>query len=81
MCFITAMAVKIGQFIQAVRKKAQLTQKVLSDLAGIGKTTLFDIENGKESVRLSNILKVRRVLNIRLKARDPLGNETEVDHA
>ncbi len=72
------MAVNIGETIQTVRKQSGLTQKGLADLAGVGKTTVFDVENGKNSIRFSNILKICRVLNIRLKTKDPFGNETEV---
>jgi y4mF family transcriptional regulator len=75
------MAVNIGEIIQAVRKKSGLTQKGLADLAGVGKTTVFDIENGKTSVRFSNVLRICRVLNISLWTKDPFGEETEVKYA
>jgi len=75
------MAVQIGVIIRTVRKKAGLTQKGLADLAGVGKTTIFDIENGRSSVRFYNIVKVCRVLNITIKIRDPFGAEIEVDDA
>lgn len=69
------MAVKnkdIGELIRLHRKKAGLTQLALADLAGIGKATVFDIEKGKESVGLHNLLKVLDVLNISLEFRSPL---------
>lgn len=75
------MAAKIGDIIQTTRKRAGLSQKELSDLAGVGKTTVFDIENGKDTVRFANILKLCNVLNISLWLRDPFGNETEVANA
>jgi HTH-type transcriptional regulator / antitoxin HipB len=75
------MAVNIGEIIHTMRKKSGLTQKGLADLAGVGKTTVFDIESGKNSVRFSNILSICRVLNISVWTKDPFGNETEVKYA
>jgi len=75
------MAVKLGQIIQTVRKKSGLTQKELADLAGVGKTTVFDVENEKSTVRFSNIVKICTVLNIRLKTEDPFGLEAEIGHS
>ncbi|MEC3965723.1 helix-turn-helix domain-containing protein [Flagellimonas halotolerans] len=54
------------------RKKAGLTQLELANLAGIGKTTVFDIEKNKETVRWSNILAVLQVLNIEVEFKSPL---------
>lgn len=62
----------LGAFIKAHRKKAGLTQLELADLAGIGKTTVFDIEKNKETVRFNNLLAVLRVLNINLEFKSPL---------
>jgi transcriptional regulator with XRE-family HTH domain len=70
----------LGDVIQRVRKRSRLSQRGLADLAGIGKTTVFDIEHGKPSVRFINIQKVCTVLNIRLSMKDPFGNEFEVDN-
>jgi len=63
-----------------MRKESGLTQKGLADLAGLGKTTVFDVENGKTEVSFSNILKLCKVLNIRIITKDPFGNETEIRH-
>ena len=73
------MAVKFCSLIRTYRKKAGISQKELADLAGVGKTTVFDIENGKETVRLKNILKVLTVLNIKLTAEGPFGDKINVD--
>ncbi len=73
------MTVKLGDIIKRVRKKSGLTQKALADLAGIGSTTVFDIEHGKPSIRFINIQKVCTVLNISIRMKDPFGNEIEVD--
>jgi len=57
---------QIGKTIIFHRKKSKLTQKQLADLAGVGKTVVFDIEKGKETVQINSILKVLSVLNIKL---------------
>ena len=63
---------QIGKAIIFHRKKSKLTQKQLADLAGVGKTVVFDIEKGKETVQLNSLLKVLSVLNIKLKMISPL---------
>lgn len=62
----------LGTFIKDHRKKAGLTQLELADLAGVGKTTVFDIEKNKETVRLNNLFAVLRVLNIKVEFKSPL---------
>ncbi|MCF6142363.1 helix-turn-helix transcriptional regulator [Flavobacterium sp. K77] len=62
----------LGTFIKDHRKKAGLTQLELADLAGVGKTTVFDIEKNKETVRLNNLLAVLCVLNIKVEFKSPL---------
>ena len=63
---------KIGKLIVFHRKKSKLTQKQLADLAGVGKTVVFDIEKGKETVQLNSLLKILSVLNIKLEMKSPL---------
>jgi len=62
----------LGAFIKDHRKIAGLTQLQLADLAGIGKTTVFDIEKNKETVRFNNLLAVLQVLNIKIEFKSPL---------
>lgn len=62
----------LGTLIKEHRKKAGLTQLELANLAGIGKTTIFDIEKNKETVRWSNLLAVLHVLNIKVEFKSPL---------
>ena len=54
------------------RKKAGLSQKQLADLAGVGKTAVFDLEKGKESVQMDTVRKILLVLNIRMLFASPL---------
>jgi y4mF family transcriptional regulator len=62
----------IGKMVHFHRKKSGLTQERLGTLAGVGKTVVFDIEKGKLTVRLSTLIKVLAVLNIKLKFESPL---------
>lgn len=64
--------VDLGLLVKNHRNRAGLTQLELANLAGIGKTTVFDIEKNKETVRWSNILVVLRVLNITVEFKSPL---------
>jgi transcriptional regulator with XRE-family HTH domain len=75
---ITTIAVKtmdaqfIGRMIRFHRKKSGLTQEQLGKFANLGKTVVFDVENGKLSVRLSTLLKLMEVLNIKMDFKSPL---------
>ncbi|MCO6474775.1 MAG: type II toxin-antitoxin system Y4mF family antitoxin [Melioribacteraceae bacterium] len=57
---------KLAKVIKNHRKKAGLTQKELADLSGLGKTVIFDIEKGKETVQFNSLIKVLNALNISL---------------
>ena len=70
--YVAALAHQIGTAVRAHRKAASLTQKELADLAEIGKTAVFDIEAGKQTVRLATLFRVLHVLNIRLRLDSPL---------
>jgi y4mF family transcriptional regulator len=63
---------ELGKVILFHRKKSKLTQKQLAELAGVGKSVIFDIEKGKESVQLNSLLKIFSVLNINLELKSPL---------
>jgi y4mF family transcriptional regulator len=62
----------LGALIKDHRKKAGLTQLELANLAGVGKTTVFDIEKNKESIRWNNLLAILHVLNIKIEFKSPL---------
>lgn len=63
---------EISKIIHHHRRKASLTQKALADLAGVGKTAIFDIEKGKEGIRMETLFKVLKVLNISVQWESPL---------
>jgi len=57
---------EISETILYHRKATGISQKELAELAGVGKTVVFDIEKGKETVRFSSLMKVLLVLNINI---------------
>ena len=66
---------EIAALVREHRKAAGLTQLKLSEIAGVGKTTVFDIEKGKETVRFINILKVLNTFNIELNFKSRLNGD------
>ncbi|OFZ79647.1 MAG: hypothetical protein A2583_02090 [Bdellovibrionales bacterium RIFOXYD1_FULL_53_11] len=50
--------------VRFYRKKSGLSQKELADLAGVGKTVVFDIEKGKKTIQLDTLLRLFSILNI-----------------
>ena len=63
---------QLGRIIQAHRKAGGLSREACARLAGVGKTVVFDIEHGKETVQLATLLKVMHVLNISIRLESPL---------
>lgn len=79
----TETILKIGRIVQFHRKAAGLSRIDLADIAGVGKTVVYDIENGKKTVRLNTLLKVFEALNVSISLDSPLmdrfeaGNDAE----
>lgn len=65
---------KTGAIVRFHRKIAKLTQLELAKLAGVGKTAVFDVEQGKETVQYRTLMKILEVLNIRIEFKGPLMN-------
>jgi transcriptional regulator with XRE-family HTH domain len=63
---------ELAQIIKMHRKAAKLSRVQLAELAGVGKTVVFDIEMGKESVQLDTLRKILKVLNIKIILKSPL---------
>ena len=63
---------ELGKIIQYHRKRSGLSRIALAELAGIGKTVVFDLEKGKKNVRLQTVLSILGVLNISLELKSPL---------
>ena len=62
----------IGDVVRFHRRRGGLSQHELADLARIGKTSVFDIEKGKPTVRLATLMAVLAVLNIDMGLDGPL---------
>jgi len=63
---------ELAEVIRMHRKAAKLSRVQLSELAGVGKTVIYDIEKGKESVQLDTLRKILKVLNIKIVLTSPL---------
>lgn len=62
----------LANVIRYHRKKAKLSQKALSEIAGTGKTLVFDIEKAKQTVQFKSILDILKALNIKIRLESPL---------
>ena len=62
----------IADAVKKHRKAAGLSRVRLAEMAGVGKTVIYDIEKGKESVQLDTLRKILKVLNIKITLTSPL---------
>ena len=62
----------LARIIKKHRKTAKISQLQLAELAGIGKTVVFDLEKGKETIKLETLRKILKVLNIKVHLHSPL---------
>lgn len=62
----------LSEIIKKHRKAAGLSQLQLAEMAGVGKTVVFDLEKGKESIQLNTLRKILHVLNIKVELKSPL---------
>lgn len=62
----------LGKYIPFIRKKANLSQEELADIANLSRTAIQGIEAGKESLQIDTLLKICHVLNIKLSFNHPL---------
>ena len=74
------MSTDIAKMISYHRNRSGLTQQELATLAGVGKNLIYELEKGKMTVRLENLLKVLRVLNIEIDFRSPLMTAFHREH-
>ena len=66
---------EIGNIVKHHRKQSGLSREALANLAGVGKTVIYDIEKGKETIQLKSLLNVLEALNIQLKLKKPEDGE------
>jgi y4mF family transcriptional regulator len=69
----------LAQCVRYHRKKSSLSQAALAKFAGVGKTVVYDIEQGKESVQFNTLLKILSVLNITIQLDSPLMKHFEAN--
>lgn len=67
----------LAVLIRKHRKAAGLSQLQLAEMAGVGKTVVFDIEKGKETIQLHTLRKILTVLNIKVQLTSPFMNQNE----
>lgn len=58
-------AASIGPAIRRYRKEAGLSQDQLAEMAGLNRTYLSDLEQGKETEQVRRILRVLKLLGVR----------------
>lgn len=59
-------ATELGAAVRTERKEQQLDQLLLADLAGVSDRFLRDLEHGKPTVRLKEVLQVLDALGLTL---------------
>lgn len=69
----------LSKVIRQHRKIAGLSQLQLAELAGVGKTVVFDLEKGKETVQLDTLRKILNALNIKVELTSPIMNQIHFD--
>ncbi len=79
MVIFTAMSViyELHNVLLYHRKQAKLSRNELAELAGVGKTVIYDLEKGKKTVKWSTITTILEALNIDIVFQSPLMEEYE----
>ena len=70
---------RLGRIVQFHRKQAGLSRAQLAEIAGTGKTVIYDLEKGKSTVRLDTLLKLIETLNVSLSVDSPLMERFEAE--
>jgi y4mF family transcriptional regulator len=65
------MNTDLKSIVRHHRRLSGLSQAQLAKLAGVGKTVIFDIEHGKESVQFDTLKKVLDALNVKFTLQSP----------
>jgi HTH-type transcriptional regulator / antitoxin HipB len=69
----------LATIVKKHRKAAGLSQLRLAEMSGVGKTAVFDIEKGKETIQLDTLRKILAVLNIKVQLTSPFMNQINQD--
>lgn len=70
-------ATYLAECISYHRKQSGLSREALAKLAGVGKTVIFDIEHGKNTIQLDTLMKILNALNIQTRFESPLMTDFE----
>ncbi|MEX1216476.1 helix-turn-helix domain-containing protein [Saccharospirillum sp.] len=57
---------EIGRVVREARKRQELTIEDLADLADVGVSTIIKVENGKNQVQATSLIKVAQALGLDL---------------
>jgi transcriptional regulator with XRE-family HTH domain len=58
-------AASVGPAIRSYREQAGLTQAQLAEMAGLNRSYLSDVEQGKETEQVRRILRILKLLGVR----------------
>lgn len=72
-----AMAAKmaIGEIVLRHRQAAGLSRRELAMFAGVGPTVIYELEHGKDTIRMDTLVKILDALNISIIYQSPLLEE------
>lgn len=73
-----AQPLELANVIKMHRKAANLSRRQLAEMAGVGKTVIYDIEKGKETIQLDTLRKILKVLNIKIELKSPLMSNSQI---
>lgn len=57
---------EVGDRIRELRKSQNLSQEKLATIAGLDRTYIASVENGKRNISIVNIEKITKALNVSL---------------
>ncbi len=66
---------ELGDALRYHRERARLSRRQLSALSGISETAIYDVEHGKETIKLQTLLPLLNTLNLSLRLDGPLMDE------
>ena len=69
----------LGDVVRQTRKALSLTQPQLARAAGVGVRFIVDLEAGKPTVRLENVLRVLQALGATLNVSSSEDSQTQAD--
>jgi HTH-type transcriptional regulator/antitoxin HipB len=69
----------LAVFLGARRRALELTQEDLSDISGVSLRLIHELEHGKETVRLANLIKILSSLGVHLELRQGASEHVVID--